>query len=69
MVIVEGVEDLQEIRSDDPKDVPHVLSLQQFDQDPAARHIAHGSPPCLAGLKFPGEMSASDPTAAYRQPP
>jgi len=42
-VIVEGVQDVEEGRADDPEDVPHLLGFQQLDHGPSRAALAHRS--------------------------
>ena len=42
-IVVEGVQDVQEGRADDPEDVPHLLGLQQLDDGAPRAALAHRS--------------------------
>ena len=42
LVVVEGVEHVEERRPDDAEDVAHLLGLQELDDGPSPREIAHG---------------------------
>ena len=41
VIVVEGVEDVEEGRADDPEDVPHLLRLQELDHRASGRQLAH----------------------------